>query len=301
MSNAPLYHLPDSFTRTITEVFGERGVAWLANLPAVLEECQCRWSLTVQLPFELSYNYVAPAVRADGTAGVLKAGVPNPELASEMAALKIYAGRGSVRLLESDAERGVMLLERLRPGTPLVELGDDERRTRIAAQVMGQLQQPAPTGHSFPTVHDWAKGLQRLRLRFNGGTGPLSRRLVETAERLFDELLNSMADPVLLHGDLHHWNIVAAEREPWLALDPKGLVGEAAYEVGALLRNPGPQPTSVQARRVAILAETLGLDRARLAGWGFAQAVLSAWWSIEDHGHGWEAAMACAEVLEELL
>jgi streptomycin 6-kinase len=325
--------LPDNFTRTIAEVFGERGLDWLRHLPALLDECQRRWSLTLQRPFELSYNYVAPAVRADGVEVVVKAGVPHPELFSEMAALKVYDGRGSVRLLDSDAARGVMLLERLRPGRPLVELPDDEQATRIAAQVMRQLWRPVPNGHSFPTVNQWAEGMRRLRRHFDGGTGPLSPRLVETAERLFDELLNSMAERVVLHGDLHHWNILSAERTPpwaaprpsgadtpcpplpaagaprglWLALDPKGIVGEPAYEVGALLRNPigqllnRPHPERVTARRVDLLAEMLGFDRARMVGWGLAQAVLSAWWSIEDHGHGWEEAMACAEMMEAML
>jgi streptomycin 6-kinase len=115
-----------------------------------------------------------------------------------------------------------------------------------------------------------------------------------------------MAEPVLLHGDLHHFNILAAERQPWLALDPKGVVGEPAYEVGALLRNPYPEFLTwpnldrVLARRVNQLAEELGFDRERLVGWGFAQAVLSGWWSYEDHGHGWESGIALAELFARL-
>src|SRR5207245_1532988 len=128
--------------------------------------------------------------------------------------------------------------------------------------------------------------------------------LVEEAERLFAELIPSMAEPpVLLHGDLHHENIVSAERQPWLALDPKGLVGEPAYEVGALLRNQLPEPLDVPetsrilARRIDQLSEELGFERSRLRDWGLAQAVLSAWWSYEDHGYGWEPAITCAELL----
>ena len=131
--------------------------------------------------------------------------------------------------------------------------------------------------------------------------------LVADAEGLFGELIGSMAEPVLLHGDLHHDNILAAQREPWLAIDPKGLVGEPAYEVGALLRNPhlrrlvaAPNVEQTMARRVAQLSEELSLDRERIRGWGLAQAVLSAWSSIEDHGLGWEPAIACAEILAAL-
>jgi streptomycin 6-kinase len=127
--------------------------------------------------------------------------------------------------------------------------------------------------------------------------------LVETAEGLFAELLSSMDELVLLHGDLHHYNILSAEREPWLAIDPKGVVGEPAYELGAWLRNPVPHVFSwpdarqVTARRVDQFAELLGLDRQRIIGWGIAQAVLSAWWDYEDVGRGWEDVLACAEWL----
>jgi streptomycin 6-kinase len=115
-----------------------------------------------------------------------------------------------------------------------------------------------------------------------------------------------MAAPVVLHGDLHHDNIVAATRAPWLAIDPKGVVGEPAYETGALLRNPMPQllampdPARLTRRRVDQLAGELGFDRARIRGWGLAQAVLSAWWSIEDAGTGWEFGIAVAELLASM-
>jgi streptomycin 6-kinase len=120
-----------------------------------------------------------------------------------------------------------------------------------------------------------------------------------------------MAEAVLLHGDLHHFNILAAERQPWLAIDPKGVVGEPAYEVGPLLLNPWPQllkmprPRQILARRVdqarsSALAAELGFDRTRLVGWGVAQAVLSAWWSIEDGASGWSYAIRVAELLAAL-
>ncbi len=298
--------VPDGFARTIIELHGAAGVEWLNRLPSLIADCAERWSLTVQPPFEpLSYNYVAPVARADGTHAVLKVGVPNDELLAEIEALRLFDGRGIVRLWEADAERGVLLLERLKPGLPLSSLSDDERATSAAAGVMRQLWRPAPPDHPFPTVGDWASGLERMREHF-GGSGPFPRRLVETAEGLFADLIGSMDERVLLHGDLHHQNVLSAERRPWLALDPKGVVGERAYEVGALLRNPMPQlleeptPGCLLGRRVDQLAAELGFDRERLVGWGLAQAVLSAWWSYEDHGRGWEPWIACAEILEGL-
>ena len=297
----------DGLARTILELYGERGAEWLERLPATIAECERRWSLKVLPPFQpLSYNYVAPAVRADGAEVVLKLGVPNPELRTEIEALRLYEGRGIVRLLNADAEKGILLLERLRQGVPLSSLEDDEQATTIAAQVMRQLWRPAPPDHPFPTVAKWGLGFRRLRAEFNGGTGPFPRALVVAAETLFTELLASSAEPVLLHGDLHHENILSAERQPWLALDPKGVVGEPAYETGALLRNPFPHLLAwpnvhrILARRVDQLTEELRFDRERLVAWGLAQAVLSAWWDYEDHGHGWEQGIACAELMAAL-
>jgi streptomycin 6-kinase len=297
--------IPATFARTIVDVFADDGVAWLERLPITIADCERRWSLVVAQPVpNLSYNYVAPAVRSDGAEAILKLGVPNPELRSELAALQLYDGHGCVRLLDADPDQGYLLLERLRPGTPLADLADDEQATAIAAEVMRQLWRPVPPDHPFPTVAGWAKGMQRLRAEFGGGTGPFPAPLVELAERLFGELLGSIDTPVLLHGDLHHWNILAADRQPWLAIDPKGIVGEPAYEVGALLRNRlevAPDVKRLTTRRVDQLAEALGFDRARLLSWSIAQAVLSAWWSYEDHGSGWEEMIAFAELQIGLL
>lgn len=299
--------LPNGFRRRVYEVHGDAGIAWLDRLPQLLRECEAAWDIRLQEPFPTSYNYVAPGTRGDGTEVVLKAGPPHRELRTETAALRLYGGTACVRLLEADPDRGVLLLERISPGIPLVELGESDEATAIAADLMRELWLAAPPGHEFPTVADWARGMQRLRTHYDGGTGPLPRTLVEAAESLFAELLPSQDCPVLLHCDLHHRNILrSARRRPWLALDPKGVIGEPAYEVGAFLRNPLPRllhegdPKRTLARRVDLLAERLGFDRKRLLGWGMAQAVLSAWWSIEDHGSGWEPFIAVAQVLLEI-
>ncbi len=276
------------------------GADWLSRLADTVVECERRWSIKVMPPFApLSHNYVAPAVRADGTEVVLKLGVPHYELNTEMEALRLFDGHGVVKLLEADFESGSMLLERLKPGSFLSGLTDDEQATTIAAQVMRQLRQPLPPEHSFPSVSEWAAGLERLRDRFDGSTGPLPVSLVDKAETLFSELGGTMGESVLLHGDLHHYNILSATREPWLAIDPKGVVGEAEYEVGAFLRNcllSKPQPERVLARRVDQFTDELGLERERILGWGLAQAVLSAWWSIEDGDDFSDEAIACAEL-----
>ncbi|NOK62693.1 MAG: phosphotransferase [Chloroflexi bacterium AL-W] len=301
-----MHLIPQNFIQTTHELYGSVGTEWLSELPTLIADCAECWSLTVAPPFEnLSYTYVAPALGSDNTPVVLKVGFPNPELLCEMDALRLYNGHGMVRLLEADPERGIMLLERLEPGMTLADLNDDTAATSIAAQVMHQLWRPVPASHSFPTVERWATGLQRLRAEFDGGCGPFPKVLVEEAESLFTDLRSSMDEPVLLHGDLHHYNILSAARQPWLAIDPKGVVGEPAYEIGAWLRNPlplmtWPHPERVLARRIDQFADELGFDRERIWGWGLAQAVLSAWWYWEDHGYVGETALACAQLLATL-
>ena len=296
--------LPAHFVRTVLSVFDD-GEVWLQNLPALITSCEERWSIRALPPFpNLSYNYAAPAIRADGGQAVLKLGVPNPELTSEIEALRLYDGHGIAQLLEGDAAQGALLLERLQPGTTLVSMDDDEQATVIAAGVMRQLWRPVPPDHPFPTLERWTQALRNIRDNFDGGTGPLSEHLVDMAQQLLRDLLATPTGEVLLHGDLHHDNILQAERQPWLAIDPKGVVGEPEYEVGALLHNPLPKllqmphPGSVLARRIDILTEQLGFDCQRVVAWGIVNAVLSACWSVEDDGDEWiPAMMTCAELL----
>ena len=296
--------IPADLAHRALALRGAAGAAWASRVPATIAACAERWSLQIGPPFpDLTYNVAAPARRADGTAVVLKVCFPDREFLTEAAALRLFAGRGAVQLLEADLEAGALLLERIEPGTSLVTL-DDEVATAAAAAVMTRLWRPVPATHQFPTVGDWAAGLGRLRARFGGGTGPLPALLVEKAERLFDELLASAPPPVLLHGDLHHGNVLAAHREPWLAIDPKGIIGEPAFETAALLHNPesllaAPHPGRLLARRVDQLSERLGLDRERIRSWGIAQAVLAASWGLEDGGEVWEQAIVCAQLLSE--
>lgn len=296
--------IPAAFGQTIREVHGEQGALWLQQLPALLTEYAQRWALQLGSPFALSYNYVLSARRADGSAVVVKAGYPAAELRCEIAALRLYNGDNMVQLLDADSERGVMLLEQLQPGEMLATLTDDEEATLIGATMMRKLWRPAPINHPFPTVAKWAEGLQRHRARFAGGVGPLPKLLFEAAEANFRDLLAANEPAMLLHGDLHHYNILRAQRQPWLAIDPKGVVGDPAYEVGAFLYNPDlaqrPNLDRLLQRRMDLLAEQLAFDRERIRGWGVAQAVLSACWTIEDQGDGWDYVIDIGERLTRI-
>jgi streptomycin 6-kinase len=298
--------IPEDFARAVRAFRGAEGEVWLRGLPATIEACAARWSLEVGPPFlPLYYNYVARADGADGARLVLKICFPDDEAPTERGAMRLFDGRGAARLIEADAGRSALLLERLEPGTKLSELcdTDDEGAISAAVNVMRSLLRPAPLVHEFPSVADWGKGFARHRARYEGTSGPLPARLFDEAETLFHDLNASAAEPVLLHGDLHQGNIIAARREPWLAIDPKGIVGDAAYEVGALLRNPNdrilswPNLPRVMGRRIRQLSEESGFERERVRGWGLSQAILAAVWSCEDDSRDAGEWVACAEAI----
>lgn len=298
--------IPEMYVQRTAINWGEAGKEWLQQLPATLAECARQWSLTLHPPFpNLSYNYVAPAERTDGARVVIKAGFPpDKEFLSEAEALRFFKGQGMVQLLKFDRPKRVMLLERIEPGISLRTVSNTEQVVSIAVQVMRRLWHPVEAEHPFLTVEGWGKGFERIRQRYGGTSGPLPSSLFDRAEATYAGLSQSMAARVLLHGDLHHDNILTATRQPWLAIDPKGIVGEPAYETAPLLLNmfskEDPQAHKVLARAIAQLSEELGLDKKRIHGWTLSRAVLSALWNLEETGQDWEDGIACAETVAKI-
>jgi len=297
-------HLPASFIQTIENTFGQRGRLFLRALPTLLEEAAERWQLSEIRPAQqLSYNFIAFARRREAEV-VLKLGVPDRELTSEVLSLGYFAGRGAVRLLDSDSEHGMLLLERLRPGAQLASLADDTRATHIAAGIMLALRRPAPPETGLIRLADWFRGLGKFRGQWGGGTGALDAHLFEQAQTASRDFFAEDHVPTLIHGDLHHFNILSSERG-WLAIDPKGVIGPAACEVGPFLMNPWavvgvpPEAPKLMRDRVATLSEALSLEKERIRKWGLAHAVLSAVWSLEVN-EDWRPAMECARILAAL-
>jgi streptomycin 6-kinase len=200
--------------------------------------------------------------------------------------LNAFAGHGVVRVL--DYLEGAVLLERLRPGQSLVRMamdGNDDRATGILADIMGKMSPRAAAG-TMPALREWGQAFERHAA---GGDEQIRKPLLEAARHVYFRLCASQSAERLLHGDLHHYNVLLDSERGWLAIDPKGVVGEHEYEVGAALRNPYERPElftepSTIMRRVNRFARELDLNRERILAWAFAQAVLAAIWAIED-GH----------------
>lgn len=199
--------------------------------------------------------------------------------------LEAFDGHGTVRVHAHARDAG--LLDRLRPATPLVTLcleGEDEAATEILADVIAAMREADAPVEGFPEVSGWGES---LRSHLERPLGHVPWELVEEAAERYEALCASQAEARLLHGDLHHYNVLMDADRGWLAVDPKGVVGELAYELGASLRNPYEAPdrfavAKVIERRIAQFEARLGIDPVRTVGWAFSQAVLAAIWEAED-------------------
>lgn len=302
-----MIRMPEKLTQTIRAVHQERGEAWLKNLPDLLAMCEQRWGLTIKTPFSnLSYNLVLAAEGQDGQGIVMKLSVPNRELANEIKTLAHFEGQGYVRLLGADEDLGVLLLENLRPGNPLSVVEEDEA-VQAFIQVMAKQKQhlrPPADRDAFPTLDKWADAFDRLRRNFDGGTGSLPSEMVDKAQQLFADLIRTTEQPVLLHGDLHHDNILSAGEREWAIIDPKGVIGDPCFEPSTFLNNyllNKPDPASVLAKRVDAICLELGYDRQRVLQWGFAHSMLKATWCIESGFDCWESNRKVAELFERMM
>jgi streptomycin 6-kinase len=292
----------------IIDVHDEVGRKWLEQLPGTITAYADKWSLNILPPFEeLSYNYVTPAVTTDGIPVVLKACVPNKEVTSEIEALQVFDGNGISRLLNADIEMGILLLERLQPGVYLSELDDDEEITRCAVSVMQKLCTSAPSSHNFFSVSDWAShSFAKVRTDFGKSYRPLPGDLIEIAQSYFKELTDPPNEQTLIHGDFHPQNILSSERSSWLAIDPKGVVGDPLYDIAVFVCQPPRRPTEIDqkqflARRIDQLAEELSVDKQLIKMWCVAHSVLSGCWLSEDHrGDRWIPAFARARLFQEM-
>jgi streptomycin 6-kinase len=240
------------------------------------------WRLGIEESFETESSVIS-FVRRDGQSLVLKLIKQAGDEWHAGEVLNAFDGKGVVRVYEHVG--GAMLLERLRPGRSLSQNRNDDEATDILADVIKKFS-PRETRNNCPSVEDLAKGFDRYLANNNR---QIRQPLVESAQRVFADLCASQGQKRLLHGDLHHYNVLLDSDRGWLAIDPKGVIGELEFEIGAVLRNPFEQPElflsrSVIESRLKKFASQLTLDYGRMLAWGFAQAVLSAIWLVED-GH----------------
>ncbi|MEU3053636.1 aminoglycoside phosphotransferase family protein [Streptomyces griseus] len=269
--------------------FGEEGRAWIAELPSLATDILERWQLRRDGAVRSGQaSLVLPVQRHDRTRAVLKLQMPREETAAALIGLRTWNGDGTVRLLDHDPASSSMLLERLDGARTLASVDDDDEATGILAGLHARLVAvPAPQG--LRGLGDVAAAmLEQAPQAVAQLTDPADRQLLRGWASAVAELADDPGDR-LLHWDLHHDNVLAAQREPWLAIDPEPLAGDPGFDLWPALDSRWDdvvvaqgEPLRVVRRRFDLLTEVLGLDRARSAGWTLGRLLQNALWDIED-------------------
>jgi streptomycin 6-kinase len=258
--------------------FGAEGTRWLADLPRYIAELAQEWGLRVGPAFDQdgAVSWVAPVELSDGSEGVLKITFPHDDPRFEADALRVLDGRGAVRLLHVSDDGFSLLLERCRPGTDLWSLGEMEGDAVACRLLPGLWRDPTPDA-PFVSLADYVARWWDELPRLTAGAD-YDAEVVAAAVARGRDLAASQPRRVLLHGDFHPGNVLAAQREPWLCIDPKPLVGEPAYDLAQWLYNRArfvirsDDAVAVLRRQIDRFAVDLGLDPARIAGWAFVKA-----------------------------
>ena len=250
------------------------GRSWLSGLPGVIRDLSARWSLSVGAAFcgnDASCAWVAEVRRADGSRAVLKVALPHFEGRDEIAGLRFWSADPTVRLLDANEAIGAMLLERCEPGTALRLLPEPEQDLVISGLLRRLWRTPPPT-HAFrPISAMLTYWIDEARAE---EPGHADTGLTRTALAVLPELLRPTTTDVLLATDLHAGNVLRAQREPWLVIDPKPFVGDAAYDATQHLLNCGARLASDPEAVVQRLAELLDLDAGRVRLWTFVRAAI---------------------------
>lgn len=257
----------------------EGGESWIDALPGLVAERAEAWSLrALGEPFaDSSVSLVLPAELPEGQPVVLKLQFPHRESEHEAEALEQWGGDGAVQLVAHDVSRNALLIERCLPGVHLSMEAPDEAIS-VLTDLLPRLWKPA--GKPFtPLREEAALWTRSLPENWEAAGQPFERRLLDAASEALRDLADTQGEQVLIHQDLHGDNVLAAEREPWLTIDPKPVVGEREFAVAPIVRSHelGHSREAVQGRLDRLSSE-LGLDRERARLWSFAQTLA---WAFE--------------------
>jgi streptomycin 6-kinase len=258
---------------------------WLGSLPATVADLCAQWRIELDsvIP-ETNITLVLLGHSVELGPVVIKSSPIAYEFRAEATALTLAAGENVARLYDVDFERSVMVIERIVPGTQLLHAAmTDEEATRLAAETVATMWRPVPNPDGLHPLHQWMRAL----LDWSSRSNLIAPELIQQAQDLGLSLLARSSRTCLLHGDFQHHNLLQRENGDWAIIDPKGVVGDPAFEIAAWMYNP-PGVTArddyldLVARRLAICAEVWGIDQDVLIAWAFVGSVLSMCWSASD-------------------
>ena len=287
----------------VTAMCGKSGEQWFEDLPNMIARLESQWSIEAGDPFPgIEFNFVAQAVTKDGDPVVLKIAPPftTTEIHGEAKFLRTCDGNGSVRLLKEDREAKAILIERAMPGQSLVDLyaHDPVGSISPALEVLNTIRMDPPDDMTdVPTLDGW---FSNFRNGYPGTGFPESEAL--RAIEIYQELTAERTDLRYIHGDFHPGNIVNSDRSPFLAIDPKGIVGHVGYEAAVFLINiyrwkwEGQGGAALLDESVARFADGLGLSPTAIRQWGFVHTVMGAWWGYEDMPELYDGEVAMPDI-----
>ena len=292
--------LPEDLVVNIRSMCGPRGQEWLGCLPELIKKLERIWSIDAGMVYPAAgFNYVAPATGRNGESYVLKLSPPfeTAEFASETAFLRSQNGSGCVRLIDERPEYRALLLERAVPGETMnvIYAEREPQCVEPAIDVLRALMKRAadPPKEAI-RLDTWFENLHRAQ----GTAFPpdYATKAIEIYDRL------GRYNVMYLHGDFHPLNIVTATREPFLLIDPKGIVGSIGYEIAVFLNNfhwwQDERPDILERLAVAVkqFAEAFGFSERELREWAFAQMVISAWWTFDELPNEYDNEVAKADI-----
>jgi len=278
MERVVVFRLPTSLVTSVHDVESPERSTWLAGLASEVRELAQRWSLELNEPFQPggSCSWVAPARDHVGRDLVLKVGWRHNEARDEAAGPQAWAGRGAVLVHAAHVagSTSALLLERCRPGVSLAASRAEPEQDVVVAALLRQLWSTPPGGYPFRPLQvmcrTWAAEFwERLAAR----PTVLDPGLARVGMDLFVDLSPTADRQVLLATDLHAGNVLAAQRQPWLAIDPKPYLGDPTYDVLQHLLNCQERLLADPVGLVRRVADLLELDPDRLLLWLFARSV----------------------------
>ncbi|GEN83945.1 hydroxyurea phosphotransferase [Sporosarcina luteola] len=291
--------IPTPFQKKIINSFGVTGEKWLYSLETKTEEVAKIWGLKIEGPVtNLSYNYVVNVTDMNNKHYILKMGFPGFDFQNEVRTVQLYNGEGCANVLQADFENGAMLLEKLNPGTMLCEERDEIAVVEHFCRVWKKIRRPLPPEGKFPMITDWASALDRAN------EGPISNNHIQLAREYIEEISQSSSNIQLLHGDLHHENILFSAEHGWVAIDPKGVGGDPHFDLISFMINhlfTKPDPRKLLELRVELICKSLEMDRERLLKAAIGMSTLYACWAVEDKNPDWEETYQCAQWFKEFL
>lgn len=279
--------LSHEFMEKIKVVHKEKGEEWLKHFKTLYQYCEKRWSMRILAPYQLSFNFAAPAILSNGKKVVIKLVVPSDDFLHEVEALRLFNGNGIARLIDYDMNKGIIILECLTPGEKLSSIKNDEAATTIICEVMKKLWLPVPDNCKLPSTLDIENKFRQLCDMYNDGIGPFSKKMLSETAALFKHMNSSIKQKYILHGDLHHYNILSSGEKAWLAIDPHGIVGEREYDVIQMFWTnlPSENLGEVIEKRINILVNKLKLNEERVLLWGICHSTYNLCGYIHNYGN----------------